>query len=666
MATVAATMTSPPAPKGRKRKAADADIDEKPRGRPRKNSKDESAAERRRTQIRLAQRAYRQRKETTIDELRQRVSELTTTVEMMNRSLRDFAQTATKRGLPDETRSDLDELVQKLAPYVMTARNPGKFTPSDDDSAMPNISAVSVDPINGSYNDATISPEEENHIDIGMGYALMMENQQDNQRDSKQGSPNSYEAPQAATAFGPEVFPNLRTDARSYEQPVPTKRIIDQQQRHSPSNQTVQRSPEMLTEEQQLESQLQHIGANFLNTPQYESALIPRSQSLSPVHSYSYYEKSFSRRLQRRCIETGWELLNNPTIAPSTYNRVFRLTQLLGRSHSAMVHAFSLALRRTINDALDSHVSPFTSIGGAGLHYPSHESGPRRPLTRTDSTMTLDAIASSIPGYEGEWLDPQDVQGYLHDLGINVNGQASFVHSRLPIAYLTTPSHLVAAEAYMASLNPANHSIEEAEIFHRQFLDRGASTSDPVHFASATAAVSAVTSGQVPTPRPSPNANANASGNGNLDLASMGLWNNDLGNLDLGSLTDILDSPALNFFTIPGTASYEAASPEASRGGAESAGSHSSEGMGGGSRSEANSSEGKIGCGSSVTSVSSVESAGVVGRKDGDAGERLNVTLDVGRLMKGLILGSVCLGRAPGFRRELVDAAVRASVVMSF
>ncbi|KAF3913806.1 hypothetical protein ABW21_db0200953 [Orbilia brochopaga] len=57
--------------------------EKKHRGRPRLDNRDETAAERRRTQIRLAQRAYRQRKETTIASLKTRVEELESTIETM-------------------------------------------------------------------------------------------------------------------------------------------------------------------------------------------------------------------------------------------------------------------------------------------------------------------------------------------------------------------------------------------------------------------------------------------------------------------------------------------------------------------------------------------------------------------------------------------------------
>ncbi|KAF8458105.1 hypothetical protein BGX38DRAFT_1265392 [Terfezia claveryi] len=65
------------------------------RGRPRLDTRDESPAERRRTQIRLAQRAYRLRKETTIASLRSRVAELETAIEGMQDAFTELHHTTT-------------------------------------------------------------------------------------------------------------------------------------------------------------------------------------------------------------------------------------------------------------------------------------------------------------------------------------------------------------------------------------------------------------------------------------------------------------------------------------------------------------------------------------------------------------------------------------------
>src|SRR6266516_4726527 len=73
---------SNPSPKKKRRRSPKSDEEDgkKQRGRPRLDTHDETAADRRRTQIRLAQRAYRHRKETTISALKGRVNELERTI----------------------------------------------------------------------------------------------------------------------------------------------------------------------------------------------------------------------------------------------------------------------------------------------------------------------------------------------------------------------------------------------------------------------------------------------------------------------------------------------------------------------------------------------------------------------------------------------------------
>ncbi|KAL2009288.1 hypothetical protein VTN00DRAFT_7482 [Thermoascus crustaceus] len=71
----------------------------KKRGRPRLETRDKTAAERRRTQIRLAQRAYRLKKETTISALNKRVTELEQTIKEMNKSLLAFNDQVIDSGL---------------------------------------------------------------------------------------------------------------------------------------------------------------------------------------------------------------------------------------------------------------------------------------------------------------------------------------------------------------------------------------------------------------------------------------------------------------------------------------------------------------------------------------------------------------------------------------
>ncbi|KAK5171208.1 uncharacterized protein LTR77_004352 [Saxophila tyrrhenica] len=116
--------------RGRPSTSPDGDGDDRKRGRPRVDKQDESAADRRRTQIRMAQRAYRQRKESTLEELRKRVSELTKTIEVMNNTFNVCSDRLYASSLTQDQMLDLNEVATKFEQLVGEARNPGDHGPS--------------------------------------------------------------------------------------------------------------------------------------------------------------------------------------------------------------------------------------------------------------------------------------------------------------------------------------------------------------------------------------------------------------------------------------------------------------------------------------------------------------------------------------------------------
>ncbi|KAH0559870.1 hypothetical protein GP486_003618, partial [Trichoglossum hirsutum] len=90
----------------------------KARGRPRVDTADATAADRRRTQIRLAQRAYRLRKETTISTLKERLSELQSAIEDMSKSFLKFNDNAMSSGIA-QMRPDLARDLKETAEQVL-------------------------------------------------------------------------------------------------------------------------------------------------------------------------------------------------------------------------------------------------------------------------------------------------------------------------------------------------------------------------------------------------------------------------------------------------------------------------------------------------------------------------------------------------------------------
>ncbi|KAF2719824.1 hypothetical protein K431DRAFT_104983 [Polychaeton citri CBS 116435] len=93
------------------------------RGRPRVEKNDASAADRRRTQIRLAQRAYRQRKENALDDLQGRVAELTNTIEQMQQAFFELdRKLCTAGGLCSGQLLDLKDTGFKISSLAERAR----------------------------------------------------------------------------------------------------------------------------------------------------------------------------------------------------------------------------------------------------------------------------------------------------------------------------------------------------------------------------------------------------------------------------------------------------------------------------------------------------------------------------------------------------------------
>jgi len=84
------------------------------RGRPRKEA-DADAVAKRRTQLRVAQRAFRQRREATIDELREQVASIQAKNDDLLATLRGFAERAVLKGLSDELSIDLLGILQKYS-----------------------------------------------------------------------------------------------------------------------------------------------------------------------------------------------------------------------------------------------------------------------------------------------------------------------------------------------------------------------------------------------------------------------------------------------------------------------------------------------------------------------------------------------------------------------
>jgi hypothetical protein len=181
-----------------------------------------------------------------------------------------------------------------------------------------------------------------------------------------------------------------------------------------------------------------------LPTPRQPSSLSFRNPA--PTWTYSHDETTFARRLTRASLETGFHLLSMASQRPAALNHVFRLS-LPFLTQDELRERFKMLLARGVTEDLNYWDTPFIHLGGAGTHYQRKDQYGN--IIREPNAWTIRPIgpASSkvvraenvadpsraqyldvdLTGYEGEWFDAWDVEGYLeHEKGVRIDPKDSF------------------------------------------------------------------------------------------------------------------------------------------------------------------------------------------------------------------------------------------------
>ena len=263
----------PARPKKKARKSKKDDDDEndeskRQRGRPRLDTQDETAADRRRTQIRLAQRAYRHRKETTISALKQRVTDLQSTIEQMNKTFLDLHDNLIEAGITTNHVAVARQLQKATQDFV----NLAKVSESDNEEEIMKIAEISGTSKGAHGN--RFEPQEDSASTKG---------KQDTPQESFSDDADVEELPTVNNdSFYMEVNPwgNINNDTMSFHVDVP-----------------------------QPESAIEALGdkarasAMTLFPPVHYALTSPQGKNGS--YTYSFQETSFARRLHRRSLENG-------------------------------------------------------------------------------------------------------------------------------------------------------------------------------------------------------------------------------------------------------------------------------------------------------------------------------------------------------------------------
>ena len=385
----------------------------------------------------MAQRAYRQRKESTLDELRKRVSDLTTTLECMNKAFDSCRDRLVMAGLSEGQLDDLSETALRFTAYMSHARNPG-------DSHVEDLPEPAV-PISATANNSTTARHSDEMSLIPKNVPSWIDEATLGQTGRRNQRPDIG---MGYTMYTPETFDPL---VEAFN--IPTLA-------HAMQSRPFDISSSTLAE------------PNETTLPQCSLSV---SDELALPKTYSFNETTLGRRLHRACIEAAYHLLLDPVRKPHTYERVFKLS-LLSRDRVRMAASLKKVLDRGLDDPLDFWEAPLLHIGGAGTHFPlrgrpssahGHKSrfhlgvvGPQMLNLLDDVVQTRSAaeINVEVEGFEGTWFDPYDVEGYLESKGIIIDPSVSFVEAEIiePSAESSTVSTRSSARTYSAQQSKTN------------------------------------------------------------------------------------------------------------------------------------------------------------------------------------------------------------------
>ena len=386
--------------------------------------------QKRRTQIRLAQRAYRDRKESTITRLNDRVNFLEQTITSMNVNFQVFRGrwTAIPKHPLD---SELQDVANGFVGLVSGAMQRTLDYVDEEGNA----------PYSGSL------ANEELSIRPGFASNPIHEPQlSDTVPDSIVRSKPALEYPMRydATSDYGKINDEQAFDTGSSQD------MLDVKQYSTHPTPNLYDVPDTLCTPTN-DSNPQQIQAGEYDPEQYrveftdvfKIPVSPRiAKEIALPSSYNFQETSFVRRLMRSSLEAAYMMMLNPK--PQDLERL--CTYAFCFIHKPMLMAyFKAVMARTATENLEVWSVPLYHVGNAGLHYPrdgidassspppgwaqTAPIGPslaRRGLTPIPDSMTNSEIVD-YAGVGGEWFDSNDVEQYLRTKGLKLDAQSIFV-----------------------------------------------------------------------------------------------------------------------------------------------------------------------------------------------------------------------------------------------
>ncbi|KAI1801320.1 hypothetical protein F4811DRAFT_464713 [Daldinia bambusicola] len=405
------------------------------RGRPRLETKDQTPSERRRTQIRLAQRAYRNRKENAITDLQAKINDLKSVNNEINNAYQNLFNYASQRGLLAQA-PEFGEELQKLQTLIKQTQEQG----------------------NPQADDENESPE---------GYPGEDQREaQDPADDTVTGGEPPVSAPEIDQT--PALWGGIADSHELAAQPESTATsaldpMLNNTQTHSyevitaPTLENASFGPDF------------SIDANFLDPAHSSWAHHPWNRLTGP-RTMSFNEWTFARRLHRHTIERAATLICMPHPPPARLRRVFGFVMLFETVDEIRSRTVAM-LDRERNDPLSDWKYPFHRLGGSGTHFPNQEGPPslsgsstyqssgfgtgpfNERTTRVGDTMLGVSQYINMSGWEGTWFDADEVETYLAQNGVVIPAAADIHTIELhPGAF--SDVHLQAHPQHMPNIPP--------------------------------------------------------------------------------------------------------------------------------------------------------------------------------------------------------------------
>jgi len=158
---------------------------------------------------------------------------------------------------------------------------------------------------------------------------------------------------------------------------------------------------------------------------QADNSISPQpSTTLFPWTS-NHRNLTFAQRLRLACVERGFQLLSTPNIsfpeihpALSLHLKWMTIHELRTLTEQSLRGVGQLNAYGPIQAPILIHPEMYRTI--EGVENVLVNRAPSKDMERLVFGRTRTIVETALPGFEGEWLEPIDVQEYLEDKGIQV------------------------------------------------------------------------------------------------------------------------------------------------------------------------------------------------------------------------------------------------------